>query len=168
MSAPSRRLILVLLEEPERVRSLVVVNSWAWGHGGDPKVLRGKARAGLFVVAPPGIIDGVVIPERTITIPRFNGQRVQVGTPDLISMQVAFAENRFATIISSFAMPDNRGPVLEIIGERGVIAVADEMDYWIGPLVGVGLQAPQDLSGVGAGETADPGRAGSQFRRHRR
>lgn len=30
----------VLLEEPERVRSLVVVNSWAWGHGGDPKVLR--------------------------------------------------------------------------------------------------------------------------------
>ena len=77
-------------------------------------------------------MGGIVIPERTITIPRLNGQRVAVQTPDLISMQLAFADNRFATVISSFAMPSNRGPVLEIVGERGGIAVVDEMDYWLG------------------------------------
>jgi len=55
-----------------------------------------------------------------------------VQTPDLISMQLAFADNRFATIISSFSMPNHRGPVLEVIGERGIAAVVGEMEYWVG------------------------------------
>lgn len=40
----------VLLEEPERVRSLVVVNSWAWAHGDDPRI----ARLSRFVASPLG------------------------------------------------------------------------------------------------------------------
>jgi predicted dehydrogenase len=77
-------------------------------------------------------MGGIVIPERTITIPRLAGQKIAVQTPDLISMQLAFADNRYATIISSFAMPSHRGPVLEVIGERGIAAVVGEMDYWVG------------------------------------
>src|SRR5262245_22692226 len=30
----------VLLQEPARVRALVVVNSWAWAHGSDPRIAR--------------------------------------------------------------------------------------------------------------------------------
>jgi predicted dehydrogenase len=77
-------------------------------------------------------MGGIVIPERTITIPRLAGQKITVQTPDVISMQLSFADNRFATIISSFAMPSHRGPVLELMGERGVIAVVNEMGYWVG------------------------------------
>jgi predicted dehydrogenase len=77
-------------------------------------------------------MGGILIPERTITIPRLAGQKVTVQTPDLISMQLAFADNRFATIISSFSMPNHRGPVLEVIGERGIAAVVGEMEYWVG------------------------------------
>lgn len=76
-------------------------------------------------------MGGILIPERITTIPRLAGQRIQVSTPDLISMNVEFAGNRFATIISSFAMPSHRGPVLEVIGDCGVLAVQDEMDYWV-------------------------------------
>ena len=102
-------------------------------------------------------MGGIVIPERTITIPRLYGQRIVVQTPDLISMQLAFADNRFATIISSFAMPSNRGPVLEIIGERGVIAVTDEMDYWVGQGVDLfqfesSAFGPEGWSRTGPGE----------------
>ena len=77
-------------------------------------------------------MGGIVIPERTVTIPRLAGQKITVQTPDVISMQLAFAGNRFATIISSFAMPNHRGPVLELMGERGLIAVVNEMSYWVG------------------------------------
>lgn len=80
-------------------------------------------------------MGGIVIPERTVTIPRLNGQTIAVQTPDLISMQLAFAGNRFATVISSFTMPGNRGPVLEIIGETGVAAVSNDMSYWVGQSV---------------------------------
>lgn len=76
-------------------------------------------------------MGGVLIPERTITIPRLAGQKIAVQTPDLISLQVAFADNRFATIISSFAMPSHSGPVLQVIGESGVAEVRDEMNYWM-------------------------------------
>lgn len=40
----------VLLEEPQRVRSLVVVNSWAWAHASDPRVRRLSA----LVASPLG------------------------------------------------------------------------------------------------------------------
>jgi haloalkane dehalogenase len=40
----------LLLDEPERVRSLVIVNTWAWPHGSDPKV----ARVSRFVASPLG------------------------------------------------------------------------------------------------------------------
>jgi haloalkane dehalogenase len=40
----------VLLEEPARVRALVVVNSWAWAHGADPKI----ARLSKLVASPLG------------------------------------------------------------------------------------------------------------------
>jgi predicted dehydrogenase len=77
-------------------------------------------------------MGGILIPERTITIPRLAGQKISVVAPDLISMQLEFADNRFATIISSFAMPNHRGPVLEVIGERGIASVGGEMEYWVG------------------------------------
>lgn len=76
-------------------------------------------------------MGGILIPERTTTIPRLAGQKITVSTPDLISMNLEFANNRFATIISSFAMPAHRGPVLEVIGDTGVLAVANDMDYWV-------------------------------------
>lgn len=40
----------VLLEEPARVRQLVVVNSWAWAHGRDPRI----ARLSKLVASPLG------------------------------------------------------------------------------------------------------------------
>ncbi len=76
-------------------------------------------------------MGGILIPERITTIPRLAGQTITVSTPDLITMNLEFANNRFATIIASFAMPANRGPVLEVIGDTGVLAVANDMDYWV-------------------------------------
>lgn len=76
-------------------------------------------------------MGGILIPERVTTIPRLAGQTIAVSTPDLISMNLEFEENRFATIISSFATPANRGPVLEVFGERGVLAVQTDFDYWV-------------------------------------
>lgn len=76
-------------------------------------------------------MGGILIPERISTIPRLSGQRIPVTTPDLISMQLEFANNRYATIISSFAMPANRGPVIEVLGETGILAVQSELSYWI-------------------------------------
>jgi predicted dehydrogenase len=77
-------------------------------------------------------VGGILIPERTITIPQLAGQKITVQTPDLIAASLTFPDNRYATVISSFAMPDHRGPVLEVIGESGIAAVVDQMDYWIG------------------------------------
>jgi predicted dehydrogenase len=77
-------------------------------------------------------VGGILIPERTITIPRLAGQKITVRTPDLISANLTFPGNRFATVISSFAIPSHRGPVLEVIGENGLAAVVDQMDYWVG------------------------------------
>jgi predicted dehydrogenase len=76
-------------------------------------------------------MGGILIPERVTTIPRLSGQTITVSTPDLISMNLEFSDNRFATIISSFATPANRGPVLEVFGERGVLAVQTDLDYWV-------------------------------------
>lgn len=76
-------------------------------------------------------MGGILIPERITTIPRLAGQKITVSTPDLISMNVEFADNRFATIISSFATPANRGPVLEVFGESGVLAVQTDLEYWV-------------------------------------
>lgn len=40
----------VAIEEPERVRSIVILNTWMWAHGGDPRV----ARLSRFVASPLG------------------------------------------------------------------------------------------------------------------
>jgi predicted dehydrogenase len=100
-------------------------------------------------------MGGILIPERTITIPRLAGQKVTVQTPDLISMQIEFADNRYATVISSFSMPSHRGPVLQIIGESGLVEVQDEMGYWMSQSVEM-FQFQESAFGPAGWSTAGP------------
>lgn len=102
-------------------------------------------------------MGGILIPERTITIPRLAGQKITVQTPDFISMQVAFADNRYATLISSFAMPSHSGPVLQIIGESGVIEVRDEVNYWVSQTVEL-FQFQESAFGPAGWSTVHPDR----------
>jgi predicted dehydrogenase len=99
-------------------------------------------------------MGSILIPERVTTIPRLAGQKITVSTPDLISLNLEFAENRFATIISSFAMPASRGPVLEVIGESGVLAVQTDFDYWVRQNVDV-FQFAESAAGPAGWSTID-------------
>jgi predicted dehydrogenase len=67
---------------------------------------------------------GIAIPERTITIPRFNGETVTVETPDLLSINLDFGGETYGHLFSSFATPATKAPWFELYAERGTVSVA--------------------------------------------
>lgn len=72
---------------------------------------------------------GIAIPERTALIPRMLGQTIRVETPDVSMIQLDFGDNRFAQVLSSFAVPSSQAPALEIHASEASITVWAEDWY---------------------------------------
>jgi predicted dehydrogenase len=67
---------------------------------------------------------GVAIPERKVLIERLAGRTIAVGANDVMMIHLDFGENRFAQILSSFAVPNSHNPALEVHGTEGSISIA--------------------------------------------
>jgi predicted dehydrogenase len=78
---------------------------------------------------------GIAIPERKILIERLAPGTITVGANDVMMIHLDFGENRFAQVLSSFAVPGSRGPALEVHGSDGTISIAGSAwyDSW-GPI----------------------------------
>ena len=48
---------------------------------------------------------------------------IAVGANDVMLIHLDFGENRFAQVLSSFAVPGSRGPALEVHGSEGTISI---------------------------------------------
>jgi len=66
---------------------------------------------------------GIVIPERTILIDRYWGEKVQVDTPDVLSINLNLGENRYAHLFASFATPSSKAPMFELYGTEGAFSI---------------------------------------------
>jgi predicted dehydrogenase len=69
-------------------------------------------------------VGGIAIPRREITIPRFQGEVVEVGTPDLLSINLDFGNETYGHLFSSFATPATKAPWFELFAERGSVSVS--------------------------------------------
>ena len=72
---------------------------------------------------------GVSIPERAVLIPRLLGQKITVESPDITMIHLDFGDNRFAQVLSSFAVPASQAPAMEIHGAQGSISIATSAWY---------------------------------------
>jgi predicted dehydrogenase len=52
-----------------------------------------------------------------------------VQAPDHLLIHLDFGENRFAQILSSFATPRSKAPMLELHGELGTVSISQEDWY---------------------------------------
>ncbi len=118
---------------------------------------------------------GISIPKRNVLIPGREGQIVEVLAPDHLLIHLDFGENRFAQVLSSFATPRSKAPMLELHGELGTVSISQE-DWYDTDCPGRPLAARREPRGAGAvdagGATAlaphrapDPGRSGALRRR---
>jgi predicted dehydrogenase len=71
---------------------------------------------------------GVSIPQRNVLIERLAGNTITVGANDVMMIHLDFGENRFAQILSSFAVPATRAPAMEVHGSEGTISIS--MPAW--------------------------------------
>lgn len=117
----------------------------AWrDYKGDPAVFYGTsvgpaldlgvyilhAITGLFGPARRvSAFGGITIPKRNVLIPGREGQVVDVLAPDSLLIHLDFGENRFAQILSSFATPRSKAPMLELHGELGTVSISQETWY---------------------------------------
>ena len=69
-------------------------------------------------------LGGIVIPKRTVTIERLLGQEIEVSTNDQMLIQLDFGGNVFAQVLSSFAVPRSKAPVLELHGTNGTVSIS--------------------------------------------
>jgi predicted dehydrogenase len=72
---------------------------------------------------------GIVIPERTILTDRYWGEKVQVETPDLLSINLDLEENRYAHLFASFATPGTKSPMFELYGTKGAFSIGPHQWY---------------------------------------
>lgn len=68
-------------------------------------------------------VGGITIPRREITIPRLQGETIEVTTPDLFSINLDFGNETYGHLYSSFAIPQSRAPHFELYAERGAVSV---------------------------------------------
>lgn len=112
---------------------------------------------------------GISIPRRTILGGPHAGGRVEVATADHVLLHLQFEGERFAQILSSYAVPASRVPTMEVHGSSGTISivghlsanapvdvfVADDsalgLEGWMVDVGPVPLGTPsEDLVGAGA------------------
>jgi len=73
----------------------------------------------LRVQATGGIAHG----ERTVRLGPRAGTQFQVAAPDVMLVQLDFGGGRWAQIVSSFALPKSKAPVMEIHGTEASISI---------------------------------------------
>ncbi len=66
---------------------------------------------------------GISIPERTVLIPRLQGEKITVETPDISMIQLDFGNNSYAQILSSFAVPGSQAPAMEVHGSDASLTI---------------------------------------------
>lgn len=66
---------------------------------------------------------GIVIPERTILIDRYWGEKVEVDTPDVLSVNLDLGDNRYAHLFASYATPGSKSPMFELYGTEGAFSI---------------------------------------------
>ncbi|MFL5761303.1 MAG: Gfo/Idh/MocA family protein [Thermomicrobiales bacterium] len=113
------------------------------GYTGDPAVFYAKnvgpmldtgvyslhAMTGLLGPARRVQAFGAVsIPERNVLIERLAGQTIQVGANDHNLIHLDFGNNRFAQLLSSFAVPNSKAPAFELHCTNGSISIS--MNDW--------------------------------------
>ena len=112
----------------------------AWrGYTGDPSVFYGPGvgpliDTGVYVLhAITGLLGpvrrvqamgGIAIPRRKILIERWLGQEIEVATNDLMLIHLDFG-GAFAQVLSAFAVPGTKAPILEVHGTLGSISIGD-------------------------------------------
>ena len=117
----------------------------AWrDYKGDPAVFYGPSvgpalDTGVYILhAITGLLGparrveafgGVSIPRRNVLIPGREGQMIDVAAPDQLLIHLDFGDNRFAQVLSSFAIPRSKAPALEIHGEMGTVSISQENWY---------------------------------------
>ncbi len=117
----------------------------AWlEYTGDPAVFYSKSvgpllDTGVYVLhAITGLLGparrveafgGIAIPERTVLIERLAGQTIRVESNDVMLVHLDFGENRFAQVLSSFAVPRSKAPAMEVYGPHGTVSIAMERWY---------------------------------------
>ena len=67
---------------------------------------------------------GISIPERTILVDRYLGEKIQVKANDHMLIQLDFGDNTFAQVLSSFATPRTKAPGLELHCSKGSVSIA--------------------------------------------
>jgi predicted dehydrogenase len=72
---------------------------------------------------------GIAIPQRTVLIPSRFGQVIDVATPDHLLIHLDFGDNSFAQVLSSFALPKSKAPILEVHAELGSVSFPQETWY---------------------------------------
>ncbi len=71
---------------------------------------------------------GISIPERDVLIERLAGQKIKVGANDHNLIHLDFGNNRFAQLLSSFAVPSSKAPAFELHCTKGSISIS--MSDW--------------------------------------
>lgn len=71
---------------------------------------------------------GISIPERTALIPRIQGQKITVETPDVSLIHLDFGNNSYAQVFSSFAVPGSQAPAMEVHGSEASLTIW--LDDW--------------------------------------
>jgi len=67
---------------------------------------------------------GISIPERDVLIERLAGQKIKVGANDHNLIHLDFGNNRFAQLLSSFAVPSSKAPAFELHCTKGSISIS--------------------------------------------
>lgn len=91
---------------------------------------------------------GISIPQRTALIPRMMGAKIAVETPDISMIHLDFGNQRYAQVLSSFAVPGSQAPAMEVHGSDASLTIW--LDDWY------------DASGPIDYLQRDPGAAGLQ------
>jgi predicted dehydrogenase len=82
------------------------------------------AMTGLFGPATTvEAVGGIVYPERTVLSERFKGEVIAVETPDVMSVNLTFANSRFGHLYSSYATAASKAPLFELFGTHGAASV---------------------------------------------
>jgi len=74
-------------------------------------------------------MGGIAHPERTVRRGERSGTRFGVEAPDLMLLQLEFAEDRWAHVVSSFAVPKSKMPVMEIHGSEASVSIGAAQWY---------------------------------------
>jgi predicted dehydrogenase len=74
-------------------------------------------------------MGGIAQPERTVRLGERSGTRFPVETADLVMLQLAFSDRRWAHVTSSFAVPRSKAPVKEIHGTEASISISAAQWY---------------------------------------